>query len=187
MINYLAGLGWNDGTDQDIYTVDEIVEKFRLDRVVKAPSMFDMAKLKWVNGQHIRLRSAEALKPLLAPILSAGLLNGKEPTDTFATLAVANTQDKVELMEDAVPIIRTVLSYPLAETLAGEGAKEIVEDEFGGLVAALVAAYDSGEMPLVTDPEFGEKWGAFVKGLGKTLKRKGERNPSLDQDSVSKH
>jgi glutamyl-tRNA synthetase len=135
--------------------------------------MFGMAKLKWVNGQHIRLRSADELKPLLVPVLSAGLLDGKVPSDAFATLAVANTQDKVELMEDAVPIICKVLSFPLAETLTSDEAKEIVDDDFGSLAAALVTAFDSGEMPSLADPEFGEKWAAFVKGLGKTLKRKG--------------
>ena len=46
MINYLAGLGWNDGTEKEIYTVPDVTAAFSLERVTKAPSMFDMAKLK---------------------------------------------------------------------------------------------------------------------------------------------
>jgi len=46
MINYLAGLGWNDGTDKEIYSVPEVISAFSIDRIVNSPSMFDMQKLK---------------------------------------------------------------------------------------------------------------------------------------------
>merc|ERR1719258_264022 len=54
MINYLCLLGWNDGTDQDIYTKEELIKAFSLSRVTKSPAVFDMKKLRWVNCQHLR-------------------------------------------------------------------------------------------------------------------------------------
>jgi len=61
MINFLATLGWNDGTEQEIFTVDELIEKFQLDRVQKSPARFDEQRLLWLNGQHIRLLSLDEL------------------------------------------------------------------------------------------------------------------------------
>lgn len=51
MVNYLSLLGWNDGTDNEIFTREELIESFELKRVVKSPSVFDMEKLNWVNSQ----------------------------------------------------------------------------------------------------------------------------------------
>ena len=54
MVNFLAQLGWNDGTDQEIYTIDELISKFSLDRIQKSGARFDEQRLLWLNGQWIR-------------------------------------------------------------------------------------------------------------------------------------
>lgn len=54
MANFLATLGWNDGTEQELFTIAELIEKFSLDRVQKSPARFDEQRLLWLNGQHIR-------------------------------------------------------------------------------------------------------------------------------------
>ena len=54
MLNYLACLGWNDGTEQEIYTKDELVAKFTLDRIQNSGARYDETKLLWMNGQWIR-------------------------------------------------------------------------------------------------------------------------------------
>ncbi len=61
MLNYIASLGWNDGTEQEIFTVAELIEKFSLDRVQKSGARFDEKRLEWMNGQHIRLLSLDDL------------------------------------------------------------------------------------------------------------------------------
>jgi glutamyl-tRNA synthetase len=61
MINFLATLGWNDGTEQEIFTVAQLIEKFSLDRVQKSPARFDEQRLLWLNGQHIRMLSLDEL------------------------------------------------------------------------------------------------------------------------------
>ena len=69
MINYLALLGWNPGTEQEIFTFDELLRLFSFDRVQHAGARFDWEKLNWINGEYIRaLDDAEltrALKPFL--------------------------------------------------------------------------------------------------------------------------
>ncbi len=54
MLNYLACLGWNDGTEQEIYTMEELLEKFSLERIQNSGARFDETKLLWVNGMWIR-------------------------------------------------------------------------------------------------------------------------------------
>lgn len=61
MANFLATLGWNDGTEQEIFTVNELIEKFSLNRVQKSPARFDEQRLLWLNGQHIRALSLDDL------------------------------------------------------------------------------------------------------------------------------
>lgn len=61
MANFLATLGWNDGTEQEVFTISELIEKFSLDRVQKSPARFDEQRLLWLNGQHIRALSLDDL------------------------------------------------------------------------------------------------------------------------------
>lgn len=65
MLNYLACLGWNDGTEQEIYTKSDLIDRFSLDRIQSSGARYDEAKLLWLNGQWIRKifteQGAEAL------------------------------------------------------------------------------------------------------------------------------
>ena len=65
MLNYLACLGWNDGTEQEIYTKDELIKNFSLDRIQNSGARYDETKLLWLNGQWVRRifteQGAEAL------------------------------------------------------------------------------------------------------------------------------
>ncbi|WP_291114778.1 glutamate--tRNA ligase [Flavobacterium sp. UBA6135] len=61
VINFLALLGWNDGTDQELFSLDELVEKFDLNRVHKAGAKFDPEKNKWFNHQYLQQQSDESL------------------------------------------------------------------------------------------------------------------------------
>jgi glutamyl-tRNA synthetase len=54
LVNYLANLGWNDGTAQEIYSMDELRKAFNLNRLVPSSAMFDKLKLQWINKQHLR-------------------------------------------------------------------------------------------------------------------------------------
>lgn len=59
MVNYLALLGWNDGTEQEIFTTEELIEKFSIDRIQKSPAKFDLERLNWMNGLYIREKLTE--------------------------------------------------------------------------------------------------------------------------------
>lgn len=61
MLNFLVSMGWNDGTEQEIFTRDELIEKFSLERVQRSGARFDEQRLLWMNGQWIRSLSLDEL------------------------------------------------------------------------------------------------------------------------------
>jgi nondiscriminating glutamyl-tRNA synthetase len=69
LINYLALLGWNPGTSQEIFTFDELLRVFSFDRVQHAGARFDWEKLNWINGEYIRRLDDEELVRRLKPFL----------------------------------------------------------------------------------------------------------------------
>jgi glutamyl-tRNA synthetase len=70
-VNLLAMLGWNDGTDQEIFTMEQLVEKFSLERISKAGAKFDYEKAKWYNHEWIKTADAQRLLPEVKQVLGA--------------------------------------------------------------------------------------------------------------------
>ncbi|HEY4528493.1 MAG TPA: glutamate--tRNA ligase family protein [Candidatus Paceibacterota bacterium] len=64
MLNYLALLGWNPGTDQEIFTIDELIKEFSLEKIQKSGAIFDEKKLEWVNKEHIKRLPEEVQKEM---------------------------------------------------------------------------------------------------------------------------
>lgn len=62
MFNFLALLGWNDGTEKEIFERDELIKFFEIERIGKSPAVFDIDKLSWMNGQYIRASQITKLK-----------------------------------------------------------------------------------------------------------------------------
>ncbi len=75
VVNLLAFLGWNPGTQQELFTLEELVQAFSLDRVSKSGAKFDQNKAKWFNQQYVRQLSDEALAPVLFKALEQAELN----------------------------------------------------------------------------------------------------------------
>jgi glutamyl-tRNA synthetase len=69
-VNMLAMLGWNDGTDQEIFSLQELVEKFSMERVHKAGAKFDYEKAKWYNGEWIKKLPVASYQSLVAGLLN---------------------------------------------------------------------------------------------------------------------
>jgi len=158
MINYLALLGWNDGTDNEIFTRDELIDAFELERVVKSPSVFDMEKLRWVNQQHMKMVSLENLVELVKDqfefenILKDGTSKDDlEMVDmAFATTALA--RERMQTTKDAVLNAKTVLGYDLPTTFADikdpEARSMIEKGNFYGLAQRIISDFEAGNFPL---------------------------------------
>jgi len=96
--NLLAMLGWNDGTDNEIFSLDELKEKFSIDRVSKAGAKFDFEKAKWYNAEWIKKSGAESLKSEVKRVLSE---NGIKVTDeTYLLKVIDAVKERCILLGD---------------------------------------------------------------------------------------
>lgn len=77
MVNYLALLGWSSGTEEEIFSLDELVARFDLDKVQKGGAVFDRERLEWLNGAWIRRLSVDDLVDRLLPFLERARDEGR--------------------------------------------------------------------------------------------------------------
>jgi len=77
LVNYFSFLGWSPGTEEDVLTLGEIIERFELDKVHKGGARFDRERLEWLNGQWIRRLDDEELIERLMPFLEAAQVAGQ--------------------------------------------------------------------------------------------------------------
>ncbi|MDD2635721.1 MAG: glutamate--tRNA ligase [Bacteroidales bacterium] len=79
LVNMLALLGWNPGTEQEIFSMEQLISEFSLDRVGKSGSRFDPEKTKWFNHQYLVEKSGEEIADLFVPVLEEkGIKSEKE-------------------------------------------------------------------------------------------------------------
>ena len=96
-INMLSLLGWNPGTEQEIFSMQELIDSFSLDRVSKAGARFQPEKAKWFNAQYMHNLTAEQFAPLMQPILKA---HGIEVSDEVAGKAADIMKERMTLVTD---------------------------------------------------------------------------------------
>lgn len=182
MINYLALLGWNDGTDNEIFMRDELIDAFELDRVVKSPSVFDIEKLKWVNSQHMKLMAVEELVPLVKEqmamenMLKEGIPQDDPRVIEFVTAATALAKQMMETTKDAALNAKEVMNYGLPATFDGleDGAakKMIKVGNFYPLAMKIVEQFEAGGFPQ-PDPE--NPLATFQDASGRAIEEDSEK------------
>ncbi len=99
-VNMLALLGWNDGSGQEIFSLDELVEKFSIDRVHKGGARFDYEKAKWFNHEWIKQLPAESLAPAVKEIFKErDIVPGD---DEYLSKVIALVKDRCALLKDFI-------------------------------------------------------------------------------------
>jgi nondiscriminating glutamyl-tRNA synthetase len=118
LVNYLALLGWNPGTAQEIFTFDELVQAFSFDRVQHGGARFDWEKLNWINGEYIRrldeAQLTERLRPFV-PQLDEGTIRRAAPA----------LQTRLHKLADGVDYLDYLWTDPQPPALDGETARRV--------------------------------------------------------------
>lgn len=122
MMNFLATLGWNDGTEQEVFTTNELIGKFSLDRVQKSPARFDEQRLLWLNGQHIRLLSIEDLSKRVEAFWPESALNAES---SYREAVLTLVQDRLKTLTDLTPITRYFFEEPTPDWLMVQEIKQL--------------------------------------------------------------
>lgn len=101
LTNFIASLGWNDGTEQEIFSHDELIAKFSLDRVQRSGARFDEQRLIWMNGQWIRRLTVDDLFTRIADFWPP---EASDVDDTYKKQVLALVQDRLKTLAD-LPIM----------------------------------------------------------------------------------
>ena len=96
VVNFIALLGWSSKTEEEIFTLEDLVARFSLEAVNRAPARFDLEKCRWVNQQHLAKLSNAAFATLAAPFVQEA---GLPLPENFAAVAAA-VKDKVRLLSE---------------------------------------------------------------------------------------
>lgn len=96
-VNLLALLGWNPGTEQELFSLDELIKLFSLERVVKSGAKFNPDKAKWFNQQYMKQKGNEELAQLYQPILKE---KGISKTDDYVAAVCGLIKDRATFVSD---------------------------------------------------------------------------------------
>lgn len=122
MVNFLATLGWNDGTEQEIFSVAELVEKFSLQRVQKSPARFDEKRLLWLNGQWIRRLSIDDLSLRVNNFWSE---SAKKASGQLRQQILALVQDRLKTLSDLPTLTSYFFDEPTPDWQMVENDKQL--------------------------------------------------------------
>jgi glutamyl-tRNA synthetase len=118
MLNFLALLGWSADEDRELYSREELIERFDLSGVQENPAIFDGQKLLWINGVYIRRKPMGELTRLCLPYLQEAGLMPQNPSPqevTYAQRVIALEAERMKLLSEVVPLteyfFRDTLEY----------------------------------------------------------------------------
>lgn len=109
LLNFLAGLGWNDGTTQEIFSLDELVAKFSLERVQKSGARFDEKRLLWMNAQWIKRLELDDLMTRVANFWGKA---GRQADQDLKRRVLALVQERLKTLADLPHLTEYFFSEP---------------------------------------------------------------------------
>ena len=154
MVNFLALLGWNPGTDQEIFSLDELVKAFDITKCSKSGAKFDYQKGIWFNHEYILRKSDDEIARLFAPIVAN---NGVDESFDRVKLVVHMMKDRVSFVKELWPLCSFFFIAPTEydEKTVRKRWKEFSAQQMSELIDVLEGIDDfsiEGQEPVV------EKW-----------------------------
>lgn len=100
LINFVALLGWNPGDTRELFLMDDLIKEFSVERIGKSGAVFNIEKLRWMNEQHIRMKSDEELLAMLKPIIEQRALGNY--SDAYLLAIIALMKERVTFVSDFI-------------------------------------------------------------------------------------
>ena len=100
LVNFVALLGWNPGDTRELFSMEELIKEFTLERCGKSGAIFNVEKLRWMNEQHIRLKSDQELLAMFKPILAERNLG--QFSDQYLLAIIALMKERVTFVKDFI-------------------------------------------------------------------------------------
>jgi glutamyl-tRNA synthetase len=100
LLNFVALLGWSAGDDKEFYILDEMINKFSLDRVQKSGAIFNIDKLNWINSEHLKAKPNADLLPLLKNELEQSDFKDQDFDDAYLLKVIQAMKERVTFIRD---------------------------------------------------------------------------------------
>lgn len=142
LLNYLSLLGWSLSADEDIFTVEQLVENFDIHDVLGNPARFDLKKAEAINGTHVRMLEATDFRNRLIPYLQAAGLVGETLSDRQSEIldeAAPLVQERITLLGEAPEMLAFLFKADDAIDIADDAKKGLPENLAEVLDAAVAA------------------------------------------------
>jgi glutamyl-tRNA synthetase len=150
MVNYLALLGWSYDDKTNIFSKEELIERFSLQRVGKNPAAFDVAKLEWLNGHYIRAKEPATLAEDLLPFLAKEGIALGDPADREKLEAVVPLlTERMKRLTEAAPMVR----FLFQDVTPDEKAAKVLEgqSEYLSAVAEELGSLEKWTTPAIEE------------------------------------
>lgn len=145
LLNFLASMGWNDGTEQELFSREELIEKFSLERVQRSGARFDEQRLLWMNGQWIRRLELDDLYERIRPYWPA---SAEEASDEYRKHVLSLIQDRLKTLAELSMMTRYFFEEPAVDETLISGNKQLsklTDEERRSLLQAAHAALENSE------------------------------------------
>jgi glutamyl-tRNA synthetase len=147
LISFIATLGWNDGTEQEIFTQDELKQKFSLNRIQRSGARFDEQRLLWVNGQFIRQLSVDELLERTYDFRKDGKDFWPETaataTETYKKQVLGLVQDRLKTLADLPDLTTYFFAEPEIDWGLIDTNKQLKKLSKEDIKAYIQAAYEA--------------------------------------------
>ncbi|SHI44630.1 glutamyl-tRNA synthetase [Hymenobacter daecheongensis DSM 21074] len=131
-INFLAFLGWNPGTQQELFSMQDLIDTFTIERVSKSPARFDQNKVRWYNEQYLRAKpDAELAHYLIQELHTQGLAVPQEKAEQIAALVKERATFPADLAKEAQLFFQRSTTYD----------EQVISKKWNAPVAAALAAF----------------------------------------------
>ncbi|MCM8807555.1 MAG: glutamate--tRNA ligase [Candidatus Omnitrophica bacterium] len=142
--NYIALLGWGTSESREIFTKEELINEFSIERCHKASAVFDPEKLLWMNSYYIKNSPIDRIYELSLPFLkSSGLINGiDENKKEYIKKAISLEQEKIKTLKDVPYLIEFFMKEPEYEK---ENFDKLINQETKGILKEIVEIFERME------------------------------------------
>jgi glutamyl-tRNA synthetase len=171
LINYLALVGWSFDDAREFFSLAELEKLFTLEKINKAPAVFDYQKLEWFNGSYMRQKTPGQFAELIAPQLQkAGFITGTDPAEKALLLSVVPLiQERVRMLPEVTEMVRFLFQEPAppaaADLLPRKTDAVKAAEALRGADALLAALPESPEETERVFRELAEKLGMKLGDL----------------------
>ncbi len=163
MLNFLAAIGWNDGTTQEVYTVNELVEKFDLGRIQRSGGIFDEKRLIHLNGVHIRQLSPDQLFAAVADFWPDEAANA---SDEYKRAVLPLVHERLKFFAELPELTRFFFAEPTITDELFSGNKQLKKLSVDDRATMLKAVTEALQPSDFSEPDLEERLRNLVDHLG---------------------